>query len=548
MSQSETKATDIELTATTDEEASAKSPNDDVDTIKVRCLTWNVGNTKPDFTELTHILNLEELKYHDLIVVGTQENAYKGEHSKLGHTASKLDVSLLKKIDSNEIVNTKDATANNAKRVTSELDNIVEEDNILDVEEGVEDDVEDDGATDKLAQNKSSSNMVDLKQITVLHNEWEVEICKHMGPEWSILERDSFGEMKLFILVHTGDSEESEWAHRNVAVGLGKATSACGIGGVGNNKGGIAISFHIRDTYLSFISAHLNAHLEHEKRRNSDHAEIRRETQSVGNAALDVCEDVDHCIWMGDLNYRCDIDRSIKDKSKKHTKEENWATVKKMIDNKEYDNLLKIDQLNLAKKDGLAWYRFNEGKIAFDPTFKVLKKKAGPGHYKAQRIPSYCDRVLYKSAPHTEGNLTVQKYTGCPEVSTSDHKPVIADLFIKVSTPPKTVYSFLHAGRIRGERLSASGAESSPEDHFHIEKRKNIWPVVMITNLSGENIVASDLDLRGKTSDPYVEFHSNPKDLLWHHPHKDGGDKRYPPITKVLPNTLNPKWDDDVVS
>ena len=30
--------------------------------------------------------------------------------------------------------------------------------------------------------------MVDLKQITVLHNEWEVEICKHMGPEWSILD------------------------------------------------------------------------------------------------------------------------------------------------------------------------------------------------------------------------------------------------------------------------------------------------------------------------------------------------------------------------
>jgi len=443
----ETKAVDVEV--------SVEGP--DPNTIKVRCLTWNVGNTKPDFTELKYTLDLEELKNFDLLVVGTQENHYKNQTLKLGHTASRLDVGSMHEIDT-EGGQAKDATPTGVT-------------NFEDMAEVVEVEAEgesEDGRADSPAPNGEGSprttpdkhkptKSVELRQETLLNNEWEVEICKHMGDEWSILERAAFGEMKLFIMIHTGSDEGSAWATHNVATGLGKGTSATGIGGVGNNKGGIAISFHLRNTYMSFISAHLNAHLEHEKRRNSDHCEIRRETQNVGNGALDVCEEVDHCVWIGDLNYRCDIDRNELDKKKHHTKEENWATVKQMIDDKEYAKLLEIDQLNQSIKEGLAWYRFEEGAIDFAPTFKVLKKEPGPGHYKKQRVPSYCDRVLFKSSPHLKGHVEVKKYVSCPDVSTSDHKPVVADLFIRTSTPPTDVYSFNVGGRRKQRRTSVQG-------------------------------------------------------------------------------------------
>ena len=252
------------------------------DIIKVRCLTWNVGNTKPNFDELKHTLNLEELKDVDLIVVGTQENAYKNDKQKLGHTASAIDLSAAK----------------------------------AGVEEEETKAVEDDTP-------RASASTISLRRETILHNEWEVGVSTHMGDDWAIIEKNAFGEMKLFVMANIGKENSI-----NRTVGVQNATSATGIGGVLNNKGGIAISFHIRNTYLTFISSHLNAHMEHEAKRNSDHAEILRETTHIGNPELDVSTDSDHCIWMGDLNYRVDLNRGIKDKKAHEKKEENWDTVK----------------------------------------------------------------------------------------------------------------------------------------------------------------------------------------------------------------------------
>ena len=50
---------------------------------------------------------------------------------------------------------------------------------------------------------------------------------------------------------------------------------ATGIGGIVGNKGGIGVSFLLRDTRLCFVNTHLAAHRDNVKARNSDFHEIR---------------------------------------------------------------------------------------------------------------------------------------------------------------------------------------------------------------------------------------------------------------------------------
>ena len=564
----ETKSENVNIEMATDQPSNP-------DVIRVRCLTWNVGNTQPNFEELKHTLNLEELTNHDLIVVGTQENAYGGQTLKEGHTASKLDVLSLKTEASNHQLTVlssvkeqkedpdepgKYSSEGAAREWSTVVDISIPPSsfkpvslslsrsplsktpkqvffnpiNIFDsfthsitVLEAVEVDqaveVEVTGEEDEEKDDTTARRMTELRQNTIVNNEWEAELCKHMGDEWTLLEKQHLGEMKLLVLIHTGSDDSSVWSGRNVAVSVQNAYSCCGIAGVGNNKGGIVISFHVRNTYLSFISAHLNAHMEHEAKRNADHQEIRRETSAIGNSELDPCTDVDHCVWMGDLNYRVDLDRGDPEcpPSKKNTKKKlhlHWDAVSELIEEKKWSKILDHDQLNLSKKEGLAWHNFEEGDITFAPTFKVLKDTVGTT-YKQQRVSAYCDRVLWKSAPHAKGRVKATNYRGVPAVSTSDHKPVICDLEIATSQPPSAVYSFQAGGRRKKHRGSFSGGLSSDMDYFQ-NRRSKVWPVVEITNLKAVDIIASDLDLRGRTSDPYVEFHANPTDLLWHHPHK----------------------------
>jgi hypothetical protein len=76
---------------------------------------------------------------------------------------------------------------------------------------------------------------------------------------------------------------------------------------------------------------------------------------------------------------------------------------------------------------------FQEGPYNFAPTFKVKRFRefaegeSGTVH-RDYRIPSYCDRILWKSRlPRTIAQLF---QTSVPEVTTSDHKPVRAEFAI----------------------------------------------------------------------------------------------------------------------
>ena len=49
---------------------------------------------------------------------------------------------------------------------------------------------------------------------------------------------------------------------------------------------------------------------------------------------------------------------------------------------------------------------------------------------KKMRIPSYCDRILWRSMPHLRDNVRQLALASAPGVSTSDHKPLYAQFEI----------------------------------------------------------------------------------------------------------------------
>ena len=97
-------------------------------------------------------------------------------------------------------------------------------------------------------------------------------------------------------------------ALRTSAHSVRSAVSATGLGGVVGNKGGLAISFHLGTTSLAFVSCHLAAHSHMLSRRNHNCSELLRETASaLGPRHLTAAAQFDHVFWLGDLNYRTDL-------------------------------------------------------------------------------------------------------------------------------------------------------------------------------------------------------------------------------------------------
>ncbi|CAM9468482.1 unnamed protein product, partial [Heterosigma akashiwo] len=68
-----------------------------------------------------------------------------------------------------------------------------------------------------------------------------------------------------------------------------------------------------------------------------------------------------------------------------------------MIKNQDYASIYKYDELQreLAAEEVL--WGFQTSQPNFPPTFKVARHKTL--EYNPKRLPSYCDRVLWKSLP-----------------------------------------------------------------------------------------------------------------------------------------------------
>lgn len=79
--------------------------------------------------------------------------------------------------------------------------------------------------------------------------------------------------------------------------------------------------------------------------------------------------------------------------------------------------------------------QFKEKEITFPPTYKFDLNTHTYDTSTKKRVPSWCDRILYKSGKSVESFTECEQlaYHHIPEYDQSDHKPVFGLFQVKVN-------------------------------------------------------------------------------------------------------------------
>ena len=178
-----------------------------------------------------------------------------------------------------------------------------------------------------------------------------------------------------------------------------------GIGNVLANKGGTAVRMDVYDSSFCFVCSHLNAHDERVLRRNQDFASIAHDVRFPEQRSI---WDHQFLFWYGDLNYRIALPR---------------PRIFALIKASNWGELVANDQLNVQRRLGAAFAEFNEGKIAWAPTYRFDNGTDTYDTSEKQRKPSYTDRVLFRAS--NSADLKLLQYESVPSLMLSDHKPVV---------------------------------------------------------------------------------------------------------------------------
>ncbi|XP_043913229.1 phosphatidylinositol 3,4,5-trisphosphate 5-phosphatase 2A-like [Protopterus annectens] len=238
------------------------------------------------------------------------------------------------------------------------------------------------------------------------------------GIDFKLLATQSLWNIKIGVFVKP--EYENRISHVNTSsVKTGYANTL-------GNKGAVGVSFLFNGTSFGFVNCHLTSGNDKTLRRNQNHHDIVR-SLLLGDkqlSAFDITLRFTHLFWLGDLNYRIDMDAQ---------------DILNHINKKNLDALLSVDQLTLEREKNKAFLRFNEEEITFPPTYRY--DRGTRDSYAWQKfkttgvkinVPSWCDRILWKSYPET---YFVCKSYGCTDdVMSSDHSPVFATYEVGVTS------------------------------------------------------------------------------------------------------------------
>ncbi|KAG9338679.1 hypothetical protein JZ751_025517 [Albula glossodonta] len=182
--------------------------------------------------------------------------------------------------------------------------------------------------------------------------------------------------------------------HENRVSHVNTASVKTGLANTLGNKGAVGVSFLFNGTSFGFLSA------------------------------FDISLRFTHLFWCGDLNYRLDLD--VQD-------------ILRHVSKREFSELMYADQLTRERHKRKAFLNFNEEQIVFPPTYRY--ERGSRDCYLWQKykttgvrvnVPSWCDRVLWKSYPET--HICCTSYGCTDDIITSDHSPVFATFQVGVTS------------------------------------------------------------------------------------------------------------------
>eukprot|EP00889_Picochlorum_renovo_P000771 jgi/Picre1/27801/NNA_000765.t1 len=299
---------------------------------------------------------------------------------------------------------------------------------------------------------------------------WVNTTSASLGRHWYHVSLRQLSGMIVMVFARTDISKDLGAVHTSAV--------ACGILGVGGNKGAVAVQLTLFRHHFAFICSHFAAHQHAVDVRNANYYTVLKDlnfktvqsifeedddetdyvdenmpslqeesaieddvfsTQSGGakdstpsppnNSENEFLRYVDGVFWMGDFNYRIDG---------------NYEQVCELIAARELHPLLLCDQLKREHTSGRVFKGFEEPEIAFPPTYKFDKGATGELAYDSsekRRIPAWCDRIMYRgNVPLTSNKpsplpdslidserkieIIPTEYSCWMDVVDSDHKPV----------------------------------------------------------------------------------------------------------------------------
>ncbi|XP_042314085.1 LOW QUALITY PROTEIN: phosphatidylinositol 3,4,5-trisphosphate 5-phosphatase 2 [Sceloporus undulatus] len=236
--------------------------------------------------------------------------------------------------------------------------------------------------------------------------------------EYRPIAMQSLWNIKIAVLV--------KLEHENRISHVSTSSVKTGIANTLGNKGAVGVSFMFNGTSFGFVNCHLTSGNEKTARRNQNYLDILR-LLSLGDKQLssfDISLRFTHLFWFGDLNYRLDMD---------------VQEILNYINRKEFEPLLKVDQLNLEKEKHKIFLRFSEEEITFPPTYRYERGSRDTYVWHKQKptgvrtnVPSWCDRILWKSYPET--HINSNSYGCTDDIVSSDHSPVFAAFEVGVTS------------------------------------------------------------------------------------------------------------------
>ncbi|XP_013412446.1 72 kDa inositol polyphosphate 5-phosphatase isoform X1 [Lingula anatina] len=283
---------------------------------------------------------------------------------------------------------------------------------------------------------------------------WEIKLQETLGPQFVLLHSAIHGSLHISLFLQ----RELIW-YCSVCEEDRVTTRAFAMI---KTKGAVVLSFTLFGTSFLFLGCHFHSDDDKEHDRVRDYNEIsqgialpRTVITNPYSMQKDATARFDCVFWCGDLNFRID-----------HPRENvvNLINTSAEDEHPNYEVLLSKDQLKRLQNEGLIFDHFQEGRICFPPTYKF---DIGTDDYDTspkQRIPSYTDRILFRSKKKNAISCLV--YDSVQSFTFSDHKPVYG--LYEVTIRPGRDNIALNAGLFNREVY----LEANRRRGFHMDKAR----------------------------------------------------------------------------